>query len=55
MKNYTSLSFLFSNDYHGNQMWTFSEHQEKIMVILSEFNNKNQSLSQCMKRSKHIT
>ena len=55
MKNYTSLTFLFSNDYHGNQMWTFSEHQEKIMVILSEFNNKNQSLSQCMIRSKHIT
>ena len=54
MKNYTSLTFLFSNGYHGNQMWTYSEHQEKIMVILSEFNHKYQSLSQCMIRSKQI-
>ena len=52
MKNYTSLTFLFSNGYHGNQMSTFSEHQEKI--IFSEFNHKNQSLSQCMMRSKQI-
>ena len=40
MKNYTSLTFFFSNGYHDNHRWTISEHQEKTMVILSKFDPK---------------